>query len=406
MRILIAGGGIGGLTLAMSLHERGLGCTLFEAAAEVRELGVGINTLPHAIRELAALGLLPALDAVAIRTRELRYLNRFGQEIWVEPRGLWAGHDVPQFSIHRGRLHGVLWRAACERLGDAIRPGHRLTGFTQDGASVTARFTRPDGSQVEERGDALIGADGIHSALRSLLHPQDGGIRWQGIQMWRGALEWPIYEGGDTMIVAGDMQEKLVLYPIALGSAPETRLTNWVVCAKQGDGSQPPPRREDWSRRGKLEEVLPHVQRFRIPFLDVEALVRATLEFFEYPMCDRDPLPWWTQGRVTLLGDAAHPMYPVGSNGASQAVLDARCLAALLAEMPVEQALAAYEAERRPKTAEIVHSNRKGGPERVVDVVSERAPHGFARLEDVIAREELAAIAGGYAQMAGFAVRR
>ncbi|MBX6744932.1 MAG: flavin-dependent oxidoreductase [Acetobacteraceae bacterium] len=406
MRILIAGGGIGGLTLAMSLHERGLGCTLFEAAAEVRELGVGINTLPHAICELAALGLLPALDAVAIRTRELRYLNRFGQEIWVEPRGLWAGHDVPQFSIHRGRLHGVLWRAACERLGDAIRPGHRLTGFTQDGAGVTARFTRPDGSQVEERGDALIGADGIHSALRSLLHPQDGGIRWQGIQMWRGALEWPIYEGGDTMIVAGDMQEKLVLYPIAPGSTPETRLTNWVVCAKQGDGSQPPPRREDWSRRGKLEEVLPHVQRFRIPFLDVEALVRATPEFFEYPMCDRDPLPWWTQGRVTLLGDAAHPMYPVGSNGASQAVLDARCLAALLARMPVEQALAAYEAERRPKTAEIVYSNRKGGPERVVDVVSERAPDGFARLEDVIAREELAAIAGGYAQMAGFAAPR
>jgi len=406
MRILIAGGGIGGLTLAMSLHERGLGCTLFEAAAGVRELGVGINTLPHAIRELAALGLLPALDAVAIRTRELRYLNRFGQEIWVEPRGLWAGHDVPQFSIHRGRLHGVLWRAACERLGDAIRPGHRLTGFTQDGTGVTARFTRPDGSQVEERGDALIGADGIHSALRNLLHPQDGGIRWQGIQMWRGALEWPIYEGGDTMIVAGDMQEKLVLYPIALGSTPETRLTNWGVCARQGDGTQPPPRREDWSRRGKLEEVLPHVQRFRIPFLDVEALVRATPEFFEYPMCDRDPLPWWTQGRVTLLGDAAHPMYPVGSNGASQAVLDARCLAALLARMPVEQALAAYEAERRPKTAEIVHSNRKGGPERVVDVVSERAPDGFARLEDVIAREELAAIAGGYAQMAGFAVPR
>lgn len=406
MRILIAGGGIGGLTLAMSLRERGLDCAVFEAAAEVRELGVGINTLPHAIRELAALGLLPALDAVAIRTRELRYLNRFGQEIWVEPRGTWAGHDVPQFSIHRGRLHGVLWRAACERLGEAIHPGHRLAGFTQDANGVTARFTRPDGSQAEERGDALIGADGIHSALRSLLHPQDGGIRWQGIQMWRGALDWPLYEGGDTMIIAGDMQEKLVLYPIAPGSTPQTRLTNWVVCARQGDGTQPPPRREDWSRRGKLDEVLPHVQRFRIPFLDVEALVRATPEFFEYPMCDRDPLPWWTQGHVTLLGDAAHPMYPVGSNGASQAVLDARCLAALLAQMPVEQALAAYEAERRPKTAEIVHSNRKGGPERVVDVVSERAPDGFTRLEDVIAREELAAIAGGYARMAGFAVPR
>jgi 2-polyprenyl-6-methoxyphenol hydroxylase-like FAD-dependent oxidoreductase len=398
--VLVAGGGVGGLTLALSLHERGISCLVLEAAQQVRELGVGINTLPHAIRELAALGLLPTLDACAIRTRELRYLNRLGQEIWVEPRGTWAGHEVPQFSIHRGRLQGLLWRAALERLGEAsVRSGHRLVGFAQDAMGVAARFTRPDGSEVELRGAALIGADGIHSAMRRILHPEDGGIRWQGIQMWRGALDWPAFEGGDTMLIAGDMQEKLVLYPIAEGSAPGTRLTNWVVCARLGNGDEPPPRREDWSRPGKLEEVLPHLRRFRIPFLDVEALVRATPEFWEYPMCDRDPLPWWTQGRVTLLGDAAHPMYPVGSNGASQAVLDARCLAALLAAQPVEAALSTYEAERLPKTAEIVRSNRSGGPERVVDVVSARAPNGFERLDDVITRDELAAIARGYAQM-------
>ncbi len=403
MTVLIAGGGVGGLTLALSLHERGIPCTVFEAAEQLRPLGVGINTLPHAIRELAALGLLPALDAVAVRTRELRYLNRFGQEIWVEPRGTWAGHEVPQFSIHRGHLHQVLWQASRDRLGDAaLVTGARLSGFAQDGTGVTAHFA--DGRGV--RGDVLVGADGIHSVLRAALHPDDGGIRWNGIQMWRGAIDWPAFEGGDTMIVAGDMVEKLVLYPIAAGATPGTRLTNWVVCAQIGDASRPPPRREDWSRPGSLAEVLPHVARFRIPFLDVEALVRATPEFWEYPMCDRDPLPFWTQGRVTLLGDAAHPMYPVGSNGASQAVLDARCLAALLAEGDAVAALAAYEAERLPKTAEIVRSNRRGGPERVVDVVSERAPQGFARLDEVIAREELAAIAGGYARMAGFAAPR
>ncbi len=403
MTILVAGGGVGGLTLALSLHERGVPCLVLEAAEQVRPLGVGINTLPHAIRELAALGLLPALDAVAVRTRELRYLNRFGQEIWVEKRGTWAGHDVPQFSIHRGHLHAVLWDAARERLGaDALLTGARLAGVEQDADGVTARLA--DGRAL--RGDALVGADGIHSVLRAALHPDDGGIRWNGIQMWRGAVEWPEFEGGDTMIVAGDMAEKLVLYPIAPGSRPGMRLTNWVVCAQIGDATKPPPRREDWSRPGRLDEVLRHVARFRIPFLDVEALVRATAQFWEYPMCDRDPLPFWTQGRVTLLGDAAHPMYPVGSNGASQAVLDARCLAALLAEHDVPAALAAYEAERLPKTAEIVRSNRRGGPERVVDVVSERAPEGFARLEDVIARDELAAIAGGYAAMAGFAVAR
>ncbi|MEO3470655.1 flavin-dependent oxidoreductase [Roseomonas sp. CAU 1739] len=403
MRVLIAGGGVGGLTLALSLHERGIACSVFEAAEQVRPLGVGINTLPHAIRELAALGLLPALDAVAVRTRELRYLNRFGQEIWVEPRGTWAGHEVPQFSIHRGHLHAVLWAAALERLGpDALITGARLAGFSQDAQGVTARFA--DGRSA--RGDLLVGADGIHSVLRAALHPNDGGIRWNGIQMWRGAIDWPAFEGGDTMIVAGDMTEKLVLYPIAAGATPGTRLTNWVVCAQIGDATRPPPRREDWSRPGLLSEVLPHVARFRIPFLDVGALVRATPEFWEYPMCDRDPLPFWTQGRVTLLGDAAHPMYPVGSNGASQAVLDARCLAALLDGGDGVAALAAYAAERLPKTADIVRSNRKGGPERVVDVVSERAPDGFARIEDVIAREELAAIAGGYARMAGFAAPR
>jgi 2-polyprenyl-6-methoxyphenol hydroxylase-like FAD-dependent oxidoreductase len=403
MQVLVAGGGVGGLTLALSLHERGIPCTVFESAEQVRPLGVGINTLPHAIRELAALGLLPALDAVAVRTRELRYLNRFGQEIWVEPRGQWAGHDVPQFSIHRGHLHQVLWDAARERLGAAaLVTGARLAGFAQDGTGVIAHLA--DGRTA--RGDVLVGADGIHSVLRAALHPDDGGIRWNGIQMWRGAVDWPEFEGGDTMIVAGDMTEKLVLYPIADGATPGTRLTNWVVCAQIGDASRPPPRREDWSRPGLLDEVLPRLARFRIPFLDVEALVRATPAFWEYPMCDRDPLPFWTQGCVTLLGDAAHPMYPVGSNGASQAVLDARCLAGLLAGGDPVAALAAYEAERLPKTAEIVRSNRRGGPERVVDVVSERAPDGFARIDDVIARDELAAIAGGYAAMAGFAAPR
>ena len=400
MHVLIAGGGVGGLALALMLHQRGIGCTVLEAAAEVKPLGVGINTLPHAIRELAALDLLPALDGIGIRTRELRYLNRFGQEIWQEPRGLWAGHEVPQFSIHRGHLHQALWQAAEARLPNgALLRNARLQSFTQNARGVTVYLA--DGRSLS--GDVLIGADGIHSIIRAALHPDDGGIRWNGIQMWRGAVEWPAFEGGDTMIVAGDMKEKLVLYPIGAGASAATRLTNWVVCAQIGDASKPPPRRQDWSRPGQLDEVLAHVARFRIPFLDVAALVRATPEFWEYPMCDRDPLPFWTQGRVTLMGDAAHPMYPVGSNGASQAVLDARCLADLLASHVPEAALAAYAAERLPKTAEIVRANRKGGPERVVDEVSARAPDGFARLEDVISREEIAAIAGGYAQMAGFA---
>jgi 2-polyprenyl-6-methoxyphenol hydroxylase-like FAD-dependent oxidoreductase len=407
MRIIIAGGGIGGLTLALMLHQQGIACQVYEAAAEVKPLGVGINALPHSIRELAALGLLDRLDEIAIRTRQLTYANHLGQQIWSEPRGLFAGHDVPQFSVHRGRLHAMLWQAATERLGPtAPRPGRRLIGYTQHADHVTAVFQGPDGTREEATGDALIGADGIHSTLRANLHPDDPGIRWNGIQMWRGAVDWPAFDGGDAMVIAGDAVAKLVLYPIGPGETSGTRLTNWVIYARVADAGTPPPQRENWSRLGEYEAFRHLAERLRLPFIDVGALIRRTSEIFEYPMCDRDPLPWWTQGRVTLLGDAAHPMYPVGSNGASQAILDARCLCDLLARHPAPEALAAYEAERLPATAAVVRSNRIGGPERVVDLVAARAPDGFDRVQDVATEAELADIVKGYAQVAGFSVVR
>jgi 2-polyprenyl-6-methoxyphenol hydroxylase-like FAD-dependent oxidoreductase len=345
---------------------------------------------------------LPRLDQVGVRTRELRYANHLGQVAWAEARGTWAGHDVPQFSIHRGHLQGLLWTAAAERLGPTLRTGSRVLGFTQGEGGVTARLA--SGESIA--GDALVGADGIHSNLRALLHPADGGVRWQGIQMWRGAVDWPMLWDGQTMCIAGDRRAKLVLYPIGPGSSPDRRLLNWVVYMSQDGAGASPPGRQDWSREADRATVLPHVAHFRLPFIDPAALIRASERASEYPMCDRDPLPWWTQGRVTLLGDAAHPMYPVGSNGASQAVLDARCLADLLAAGDVPAALAAYEAERLPKTSAIVASNRLGGPERVIDFVADRAPDGFADLSAVATQDELAAIVGGYARLAGFAVAR
>lgn len=403
-RVLIVGGGIGGLTLALMLHARGIACQVFEAAPLVRPLGVGINALPHSVRELAGLGLLPRLDAIGVRTRRLTYANHLGQCIWSEPRGVYAGHDMPQFSVHRGRLQAMLWDAATECQGGAApRAGHRLLGFSQDDAGVTARFQRPDGEVREERGAVLVGADGIHSAVRAALHPDDGGIRWNGIAMWRGALDWPAFEDGDTMVIAGDAVAKLVLYPIGSGTLPGHRLTNWVIYARVAAPGSTPPARESWSRPGRHEEFGHLARRIRLPYNDTEAMIRATAEIFEYPMCDRDPLPWWTRGRVTLLGDAAHPMYPVGSNGSAQAILDARCLTDLLAEYDAPAALAAYDARRRPATAEVVRSNRAGGPERVIDLVASRAPDGFRTIGDVATQAELAGIVRGYARLAGFA---
>ena len=406
MKAIIVGGGVGGLTAALMLHARGIDCEVYEQAEAVRELGVGINTLPHAIKELAELGLLERLDAVGIRTYELFYTNRFGQEIWREPRGLDAGYEVPQFSIHRGKLQGVIYQAARARLGEGrIRTGHRLGAFSQDEAGVFAYFFDRSGAhRATARGDVLIGADGINSFVRERLYPNEGSARWNGVMLWRGAIDWPMFLTGRSMIVAGGMAAKLVLYPIGEGSRDDRRLTNWAVAAKVGDANTTPPRKEDWSRPGRFEDLMPHLQRFLIPTVDAQALIEATNEFWEYPMCDRDPLPRWTHGRITLLGDAAHPMYPVGSNGASQAILDARVLADRLkgAEHPV-QALWAYEQERLPPTAEVVRLNRRGGPEGVIDAVEERAPDGFANIDEVMSFDERKAIVRGYASTAGFA---
>jgi 2-polyprenyl-6-methoxyphenol hydroxylase-like FAD-dependent oxidoreductase len=396
MRVLIIGGGIGGLTTALALHAAGIDALVFEQSAEVRPLGVGINLQPHAVRELTELGLAAALAATGVAAAEFRYANRFGQEIWREARGLAAGYRWPQYSIHRGRLQLLLFEAARARLGDAIRTGHRLVGFEQDGAGVTARFA----GGATARGDLLIGADGIHSAVRAAFFPGEGSPKWNGCILWRATSLAAPFLGGATMVQAGNRERKFVCYPI--DAAPDGRaLVNWIAEERfPADHVWP---REDWNRRADIDSFLPLFADWRWGWLDVPALIRATDGAYEFPMVDRDPLPWWTQGRVTLLGDAAHPMYPIGSNGASQAILDARWLALQLATQPgVETALAAYEAARRPATAAVVEANRGDGPDRVMDLAHERAPDGFARIEDVIPRAELEATVLGYKRLAGF----
>ena len=406
MRVLIAGGGIGGLTLALMLQARGVEAQVFEQSRSIGELGVGINTLPHAIAELEELDLLPALDSVALRTRRLIYKTAQGLDIVAQPRGLWAGFTAPQFSIHRGRLQGVIHDAVRARLGDdAVQTDRRLVAFEDTGDGVTATFAARDGTTTEVTGDVLIGADGIHSTIRSHFYPDQGAPSWNGILMWRGAAWWPQFLDGESMIVAGGMRRKLVLYPIAQDDEhPGEALTNWVVCAKLGDADTPIPGREDWSRRAPVEEALQMAEgHLSVPETDILALIRATPEIFVYPMCDRDGLPRWSHGRVTLLGDAAHPMYPVGSNGASQAILDARDLAdRLAADGDPVAALSAYDEARRPATAAIVTANRSGGPERVIDFVEERAPDGYEDVHDVARPEELRAIVGDYEELAGF----
>lgn len=404
MRALIVGAGIGGLATALRLHREGIDCAVYEQNETIREIGVGISLLPNSVAELAEAGLLDQLAGAGIRTSELSYAHRLGPEILTRPCGLDAGFALPQISIHRGRLQGVLLRAVRERLGpESVRTGLRLIGFDQDAREVRAYFATGDGAGFGPvHADVLVGADGIHSTVRSALFPAEGPPRWNGVTLWRGAADWPVFGTGKSMLIAGGTAAKLVVYPIASGRSPGTRLTNWAICVRTGREGDPPPHRLDWSRMTSTAGITGHVQRFRTPLLDHAGLVSATDPCFVFLMCDRDPLPFWSRGRVTLLGDAAHPMYPMGSNGAGQAVMDAACIARCLAgETDAETALRGYDAERRPVTGDVVIRNRAGGPERVIDEVESRAPDGFSNLADVINPDELETMIRGYARASG-----
>ncbi len=406
MKIIIAGGGIGGLVTAMRLHQDGHDVQVFESVKEVTPLGVGINLLPHCVRVLTNLGFQDKIAEIAVATEELVYANRQGQFFWSEPRGKHAGYRWPQFSIHRGHFQVLLWEEAIRILGpDRLHSNAHLQDYVDLGDQVKATFVEKEsGNQFAEVfGDILIGADGIHSTLRKKLYPNEGGVVFSGNVLYRGTARMKPYLSGASMAMIGSMKQKMVIYPISKALDRDgNQLINWVANLRQASGQEITVR--DWNRTVGKEQLLEIYQAWQFDWINVPQMIENTNGgIFEFPMSDRDPLPRWSFGRVTLLGDAAHPMYPIGSNGASQAILDADALALALQNYDdAIEALKAYDAERVPATAQVVLQNRQKGPDFIMDLMEERFPMGFQKSE--VPHAELAEVMAHYKKVAGFDV--
>jgi 2-polyprenyl-6-methoxyphenol hydroxylase-like FAD-dependent oxidoreductase len=403
--VLVAGGGIAGLSLALTLHQIGIPVRVVEVAREMKPLGVGINLQPNAVRELHDLGLgADTLGAVGLPVREWALVGLNGREVYAEPRGTEAGYRWPQYAVHRGAFHMALHGAARARLGrDAITLGTRVTAYAQDREGVTAQLTHADGSRSEARGALLIGADGIHSAIRAQMVPDDPGVQWGGAIMWRGTVRAKPLRTGASFVGLGTHRHRMVIYPISEPDGAGRALVNWIaeVTVDPSHGWQ----QDGWFRPVQIAEFVDHFDVFRYDWLDVPAMLARADCAYENPMIDREPLPTWVDGRVGLMGDAAHAMYPTGSNGASQAIVDARTLGAMMLAHGVgPEALAAYDAKLCAPVSEVQTRNRGAGPFGLLNLLDDRCGGVFEDIDAVIPPDERAAFMAGYKSAAGLAL--
>lgn len=404
MTVLIPGAGIAGLTLGLTLHQIGVPFQIYEKTAELTPLGVGINLQPNAVRELFDLGLEPMLEKIGVRTREYGFYSKYGREIWVEPRGTWAGYRWPQYSVHRGQLQMALLAALLERAGaDSVVTGHRAVGFENVDNRAVLHLEYDTGS-ISADGELIVAADGIHSAIRKQMYPDEGAPIWNGAVLWRGTTNARPFRSGASMALAGHDSQRIVVYPISAPD-PETGLAmiNWIAELRVDPAEG--WRKEDWNRTADPRDFLPAFENWKFDWLDVPALIKGANKVFEYPMVDRDPIDRWTDNRITLMGDAAHPTYPVGSNGASQAIVDARIIGAnILTHGVSPRALTAFEEKVRPESRKVILANRGSGPDAVMQMVEDRCGGIFENIDDVIPNDELAAHAASYKSMAGFGI--
>jgi 2-polyprenyl-6-methoxyphenol hydroxylase-like FAD-dependent oxidoreductase len=407
--VMIAGGGIGGLCLALTLDQIGVSCTVYESVRDLRPLGVGINLQPNAVRELYDIGISADLmDQVGLPAKEWALVGLNGNDVYAEPRGTLAGYNWPQYAVHRGEFHMALYRTFVERAGEgAVRLGHRVTGYENNAdGSVTAVIETAQGETLRETGTLLIGADGIHSAVRAAMHPDQPPIHWGGALMWRGTTWAKPIRSGSSFVGLGTHRHRMVIYPISHPD-PDTGLAmiNWIAEVTMDDPDAWTP--DGWFKQVEIDDFIEHFQGWTYDWLDVPALLRGADVAYQNPMIDRDPIPTWRDGSVALMGDAAHAMYPTGSNGASQAIIDARILGVKMLEHGGgAKALQAYDEELCGPVSELILRNRGNGPFGLLNLVDERCGGEFDNIDDVVPAEERADFMAKYKAAAGFAIEK
>ena len=405
MSVIIAGGGIGGLTMALTCHQIGVQAVVLESVRNMAPLGVGINLQPNAIRELIDLGLEDELGSIGIEAREWALVGRNGKDVWSEPRGRLAGYRWPQYSVHRGELQMLLYRTVLERMGpDAVRTGPRVTGYRNESQGVTVQVDTRDGGSIVVQGSVIVAADGLHSSVRAQMHPTQPAPHWEGAVLWRGATYGPPIRSGASFTLIGSLDQRFIHYPISAPD-PDTglQLQNWIA-ELSFDPSEGWPE-SNWNHQVDIDKFLPSFEDWKFDWLDIPSLVRDSPAVWEFPMVDRDPAHHWVDGRVCLLGDAAHVMYPVGSNGASQAIVDARVMGAKFLDYGVTaEALQAFQDELIEPMSALVLRNRGNGPVGILGLVDERCGGVFEDIDDVIPRAEVESFMANYKAAAGFAI--
>ena len=405
--MLIAGGGIGGLATALTLHQIGVKSIVFEAVPELKPLGVGINLQPNAVRELLDLGISEQdLNSVGLPAKEWALVGQQGQEIYSEPRGTHAGYRWPQYAVHRGEFQFLLYEKLVERAGsEAVVLDAKATGYKKNAdGTATLLVADSSGAEREETGTLVIGADGIHSTIRQQMHPDQPPIHWGGALMWRGKTRAKPIRTGSSFIGLGTHRQRMVIYPISQTDDEGYADINWIAEVTFDD---PENRKSGWFKPAQIEDFVHHFDGWTYDWLDVPALIRGAETAFENPMIDRDPIPTWRDGAVALIGDAAHAMYPTGSNGASQAIVDARVLGQKMLQHGVtREALKDYDDTLCGPVSEIVLRNRGAGPFGLLNMVNDRCGGEFDNIDDVISPEEKSEFMAGYKRAAGFAIEK